>query len=76
MVTESHILGQEVMLGREAHSGWEASTVVWETTLGGDHPGGSPREQPLWAKRTKPSDAHSTRGAQTAEGNDVRAPSG
>ena len=43
MVTESHILGQEVMLGREAHSGWEASTGVWETTLGA-----RPGEQPLW----------------------------
>lgn len=44
-VTESHILGQEVMLGREAHNGLEASTVVWGLTHGSSHCG---------AKRTKP----------------------
>ena len=44
MGQESHILGQEVMLGREAHNGLEASTVVWETTLGAH-----PWEQPLWS---------------------------
>lgn len=44
MGTEPHILGQEVMLGREAHNGWKASTVVWETTQGA-----RPWEQPLWS---------------------------
>ena len=44
MRIEPRTLGQEVTPGREAHSGWKASTVVWETTLGA-----RPWEQPLWS---------------------------